>query len=135
MQPTKPFNEEERRILRELVFYHYNFFLDIVAKGRHLEREQLENNLAGGRIWTGAQAIERKLVDELGSMHTAVNKAIKLAKLKPNTGVITLRSSRRPIIPRVLKEVSLIEYFKSFQNLVDNQIWMIELGIPSFNLL
>ncbi len=131
LQPTKPLTDEERLILRKLVFYHYDHFLDIVAEGRKLDREYLETNLAGGRIWTGAQALERKLVDQIGNMQTALNKAKKLAKLKPNSGVITLRSYRRSTIPKV----SLLEYLKFFQSLTDNQMWMIELDIPSFSML
>ena len=61
----------------------YKGFVDIVAEGRqsHLTRQQILA-LADGRIFTGKEAYENKLVDALGYLEDAVNKAKELAQLE-----------------------------------------------------
>lgn len=130
MQPTKPLGDEERRVLTELVFYSYEHFLETVANSRKLDKEHLRENLAGGRVWTGAQAIEHKLIDEIGNLQTAVSKARELANLRPTTGVITVYPPRKPIAPLSFKETGLSEYVEYIQNLIKTQIWKIEPDIP-----
>jgi protease-4 len=58
--------------------YVYDLFLERVASGRALEKAQV-NEVGRGRVWTGAQAQERGLVDELGGFLTAINAAKKAA--------------------------------------------------------
>jgi ClpP class serine protease len=58
--------------------------------------------VAGGRVWTGSQALERKLVDELGGVNTAVRKARSLAGLKDTTPAREVRAPRRPVPPRAM---------------------------------
>jgi protease-4 len=57
----------------------YDDFVNQVAKGRGMTYEQAEP-LAHGRVWTGAQAKQRGLVDELGGL----DKAVELAKTAAN---------------------------------------------------
>ncbi len=75
-QPT----DEDRELLRRLVFESYDEFKQRVREGRDLSDEQLEP-LAGGRVWTGQEAQEHGLVDELGGLPTAIARARALAKL------------------------------------------------------
>lgn len=81
--PTRPITEEERRLLQEMVNDIYDQFIDVVAKGRaaKLSREQVIQ-LADGRIFTGRQALELGLVDELGNYYDAVRIAGQLAGIK-----------------------------------------------------
>ncbi|MFX1514512.1 MAG: signal peptide peptidase SppA, partial [Promethearchaeota archaeon] len=135
MQPTKPLNEEERRVLTELLFYHYDHILGVVANGRNLEKEYLANKLAGGRVWTGAQALEHGLIDELGNFYTALNKARKLSRLKPNSGVIALHPPKRTTVPFFFRGPELIDYMKFLQYLSKTQIWAIEPNLMEINPL
>lgn len=134
MAPTKPLGDEERRVLTELVFYTYEYFLESVAKSRKLDKEYLRENLAGGRVWTGAQAVENGLVDELGNLQTAVKKARELANLKPDSGIVSFQPSKKPLVPLSIKAPDLSEYAMIFQSLSNTQIWMIEPDIPVDNL-
>ena len=61
--------------MKEWMQVVYDDFVNAVAKGRKKTYEEIEP-LARGRVWTGAQAKERGLVDELGGL----DKAIELAK-------------------------------------------------------
>ncbi len=64
----------------------YSDFVERVAEGRDLSTEAVDE-VARGRIWTGADALERGLVDELGGFRTAVARAKVLAGLDEDTDV------------------------------------------------
>ncbi|MEA3442680.1 MAG: signal peptide peptidase SppA [Chloroflexota bacterium] len=69
---------EEREIMQEMVDVYYEQFVAVVAEGRGLSTEQVKN-LATGQIYTGVEAKELGLVDELGGVDTAINLATQLA--------------------------------------------------------
>jgi protease IV len=71
---TESFSPAELRRVTATMDYVYDQFLDRVASGRRLDKEQV-NAVGRGRVWTGAQAIENGLVDELGGFFTAINAA------------------------------------------------------------
>jgi protease-4 len=64
----------------------YEDFTGKVAAGRNLSAEEVEE-VARGRVWTGADALERGLVDQLGGFWTAVESAKDLAGIDPETEV------------------------------------------------
>jgi protease IV len=94
----KPFTHEEREILNAQVDRAYSIFVDIVAKGRKMTAEEV-HPIAAGRVWTGRQAFERNLVDELGGFDAAVRKARTLAGLPDNAPVREVRAPKRMIPP------------------------------------
>ncbi|TPX59789.1 hypothetical protein PhCBS80983_g02204 [Powellomyces hirtus] len=57
----------------------YENFIDVVAKGRRMPREQVEK-IAGGRVYTGEQALELGLIDELGGLERALQVAMEHAE-------------------------------------------------------
>ncbi len=71
---TRPATDEERAILQSVVDEAYGQFVDRVAEGRNMERETVMA-LADGRIYTGSQAKDKGLVDELGNLNVAVDLA------------------------------------------------------------
>ena len=64
----------------------YQLFLSRVAEGRNMEIEDVDA-VGQGRVWTGAQALEVGLVDELGGIHTAARRAKIAIGLDPETDV------------------------------------------------
>ena len=80
--PDKPYSEEERKLVYNSINSLYDVFLDHVSEFRKMEREQIEK-YCGGRIWSGRDALEIGLIDELGGIKNAINKAAELAKIKP----------------------------------------------------
>jgi protease-4 len=91
-----PFTEEEREAVRRHIGLGYAQFKARVADGRGLDVEVVEE-IARGRVWTGRQALERGLVDELGGFETALRRAKELAGLNPEQWFPILRMS----VPRV----------------------------------
>lgn len=71
-------NEEELRYLQAYVDRGYDTFLSIVAEGRGMTKEQV-NEIAQGRVWIATDALPIKLVDKIGSLNDAVKKAAELA--------------------------------------------------------
>ena len=78
---TRPFSERERFILQSGVDSTYLNFKRMVAAGRNMTVEQVEE-IAQGRIWIGAKAKEIGLVDEIGGIDEAIKGAVELSGLK-----------------------------------------------------
>ena len=77
---ARPFNEEEMAYLDRYIERGYQLFRKRVADGRKQSVDAIEQ-IAQGRVWLGQDALQNKLVDELGGLDVAVAKAAKLAKL------------------------------------------------------
>ncbi|BBZ10415.1 signal peptide peptidase SppA [Mycobacterium branderi] len=75
-----PFTPEQHAKVEAEADLFYADFVQRVAEARHLSTEAV-HEVARGRIWTGADAFERGLVDELGGLRTAVRRAKVLAGL------------------------------------------------------
>jgi protease-4 len=84
-----PFTDEQHAHIEAETDLFYADFIARVAEGRKLSVEQVDT-VARGRIWTGADALERGLVDELGGLRTAITRAKVLAGLDPETKVRVL---------------------------------------------
>jgi protease-4 len=84
--PDDPYTDSERERLQTSLDSIYEEFKSLVAEGRSLDPAVVEQ-LARGRIWTGAQALERGLVDALGGIHRALELARELAGIAPERGL------------------------------------------------
>ncbi len=72
---------EEGRIIQQGLDHGYEVFLKRVADGRGMTRDAV-NEVAQGRVWTGEKAKELGLVDELGGLDAAIEKAAALAEIE-----------------------------------------------------
>lgn len=84
LSPFREITLEEREMLQGVVDEMYERFLSVVAEGRNLSREELAK-VAGGRIFTGTQALANGLVDDIGYQDTAIEMARELADLEEAT--------------------------------------------------
>ncbi len=80
MQLGKPWSDEELAKLQVHVDATYDLFLNRVSQARDIPVEKLKS-LAGGRVWTGAQAKAHGLVDHLGGLHASLEAVRAKAKL------------------------------------------------------
>ncbi|MEG1580451.1 MAG: signal peptide peptidase SppA [Bacteroidaceae bacterium] len=78
---SRPLNREEQQMLQLYIERGYNLFLTRVATGRH-KSIAATNAVAQGRVWTGEQALKIGLVDALGGLPYAMERAAKLANVK-----------------------------------------------------
>jgi protease-4 len=77
---SRPWREDEKQLMQNQVNLWYDIFLTRCAEGRGMTKEQIDN-VGQGRVWTGEQALERGLVDEIGDLKHAVEVAAQLANL------------------------------------------------------
>jgi protease IV len=77
---ARPITPEERELVQNFIMKTYDKFLGIVAKERKLPAELLRNTIADGRILSGKEALENKLIDGVGELDDAFAKAKELAK-------------------------------------------------------
>ena len=78
--PIRPFSPEERAKIREQMQATYDAFVEKAAAGRNTTPEKIDA-IAQGRVWTGQQAKEIGLVDELGGLDRALALAKEQAKI------------------------------------------------------
>jgi protease IV len=84
---ARPMTVEERRVMQALLDDVHGQFIDAVAAGRKLSREEVVR-FADGRVFSGAQAKELRMVDALGGLEDAVQAAAKLAGIPGTPSVI-----------------------------------------------
>jgi protease-4 len=75
---ARPMTPEERELIQRFVMETYDKFLGIVSKERNLPADQLRNNIADGRILSGKEALNAKLIDGVGQIEDAYAKAKQL---------------------------------------------------------
>lgn len=85
--PLREMEKEERELLQTLIDDVNGQFIKAVAEGRNLKPQDVEK-MADGRIFTGAQAKELKLIDELGGLSDAIALSAELAGIEGEPEVI-----------------------------------------------
>ncbi len=104
--PERPFNESERQKLREQISSFYKGFVEKVAASRKMPVERVDQ-LARGRVWTGAQARHHGLVDALGGLDRAIALAKERAGISPETAVeVVTYPPRRTLAELLLEELT-----------------------------
>ncbi len=110
---TRAMSPSEKNIIQRSVNQIYSDFTTKVAAGRKLPINKVLN-IAGGRVWSGTDAISIGLVDSLGNLNDAINIAAKKANLK-NYRIVNLPEETNTI-EKILTGISgkiKIEYLKS----------------------
>ena len=99
----KEFSDAQREMIRGSIEHIYEQFIGRVAESRGKSRDEIDA-IGGGRVWTGAQALEHGLVDELGSLRRALDKACELANLPETSPAILVRDKGKPIGVQVAEQ-------------------------------
>lgn len=107
---SRPMREDEKILIQGYVERGYDTFLTRCADGRGMSKEAIDK-IGQGRVWTGQQALEIGLVDQLGGMDLAIETAAELADLSDYS--LTYVSSSK-------------DFFKDF---VEKQIGDIKLSV------
>ncbi len=98
----RSFNEKESAVLQTYINRGYALFTKRVAEGRGMTVEAVDS-IAQGRVWTGAQALDIKLVDKIGTLEDAIAEAAARAELKEYA--ITNAPAPAPWIEKLLDDV------------------------------
>src|SRR4029077_9122463 len=84
--PARPYSADELKKLQEQLQSFYDQFVEKVADSRHSTPEKIDA-LAQGRVWTGRQAKQNGLIDQLGGFDEAIAAAKQRAKIPADSGV------------------------------------------------
>jgi protease-4 len=103
--PISRFTQDERDKLREAITRIYDVFLQRVADARKKKVEEIDA-IGGGRVWTGAQALEHGLIDQLGGLYEGLAKARELAGLHAEAPARLFRvKGSKPLPAQVAEKV------------------------------
>lgn len=103
--PVRPMTEEDRALLQSLIDDVHNQFVDSIAAGRQLDVKKVRS-LADGRIFSGRQAQAIGLVDELGSLAAAIQRAGELGGIEGKPEVVYPPSDKPQLIDLLIQEAS-----------------------------
>lgn len=98
--PYREMSEPERKLLQAVIDDVHGQFIEAVAKGRSLPEADVRA-IADGRIFTGKQALQLKLVDQLGDLEDSIHAAAELAGIKGKPKLV--KKEKRP---------HFLDYFK-----------------------
>ncbi len=103
--PSAPFTNEQRLQMQQAIRHSYKQFVGRVAYSRKMKVDAVDA-AGGGRVWTGEQAIGLDLVDQLGGLYEAVEKARRLADLPDESPVAVFKSKGRPLAPQLAEQTN-----------------------------
>lgn len=101
----KPYSDDERGATMAGLQASYDRFIDRVAEARAMTPKAADD-LARGRVWSGARAIEVGLVDRYGGMHEAVDRAARMAELPGSRTTVTIRHYPAP--PTLIERIRAV---------------------------
>ncbi|MCS6900444.1 MAG: signal peptide peptidase SppA [Myxococcales bacterium] len=126
LRSTRPFSDAERVIFRAELERAYHRFLSLVADGRKRALAEIEP-LAGGRIWSGQDALARGLVDRIGGLEEALEEVRSRARLtREDAQPVLWRPSGRHALGRLLE---LLPVGASLQTVLDTVAPLPELAL------
>lgn len=122
--PEKPWSEKQRAKIRNSIDRIYSLFLERVADSRDMTMEAIDD-IGGGRVWTGRQALENRLIDEIGGLDQALDKARELAELRKDAGVRLFFPAKEPT-PPIAEPSAAIKYaYEGFRLLGDRAMCLL----------
>jgi len=118
--PLRPMTEEEEKLLQDMIMDTYEQFVEAVLKGRPVDEENVRPYL-DGRVLTGRQAYGLGLVDQLGNINDAIEKATELAGMTEVPDEIYEPERERPGLISILFGESAVRALVSLSNAVGDQ--------------
>ncbi len=108
-----PFNEAEKGQVGHYLKRTYDMFLERVSESRQFSLDEVDA-IGGGRVWTGKQALENGLVDELGGLDLGLDKIREMTGLSERTHV-QIYEPKKGYIPPVARGAWALRY--GFENI------------------
>jgi protease-4 len=115
--PMREATEKDRAYFQDIVDDSYEQFLDVVSTERKIDKEELRK-IASGRVYTGRQAKDIKLVDSLGTLEDAIRIAGVMAKIDGEPAIVREKGKR-----------NILDYF--IENMSGNQLKVLKEDIYS----
>jgi len=122
----REFTPEERKILKDQIKDIYEQFLQRVASARNISTEEA-NRLGRGRVWTGNQAKNLNLIDDLGGLDLAIDSAKQLAGISPKEEVeLVVWPKKRSFLDILMGRKAEITSFLTENELIAHLVHLIK---------
>ena len=107
---SRPLTDNERKYFQGLIDDMYVQFVEAVSSGRKLDLQEVRS-MADGRVFTGRDAKERKLIDEIGNFQDAVDLTAKLAGISGKPRLLRLNRQRVTLLDVLTTDLSRLGPF------------------------
>ena len=122
----RPYTDEEREMLKNLMEQFYDLFVERVSESRNLTKEEVLK-AAEGRVYTGQQALDVRLVDELGGLSHAIDVARDIANITEDPEIVVYLQKRSFLMSligeTIMKQLNL-------KNLISDEILQLRMAYP-----
>jgi protease IV len=108
--PTRALTENERKYFQGLIDDMYVQFVEAVSAGRKMDLQEVRT-MADGRVFTGRDAKQRKLIDEIGNFQDAVDLTAKLAGISGKPRLLRLNRQRVTLLDVLTTDLSRLVPF------------------------
>jgi protease-4 len=95
----------EQAYLQSLIDNMHGQFIQAVADGRKAKYEDIKG-IANGKVWTGQQALEMKLIDQVGDFQTAVEDTAKAVGIKGEPTLVRPEKDRKTLADLLFGDIS-----------------------------
>lgn len=130
--PLREMNDEEKRLLQGLIDDIHQQFVAVVAENRKLSINDV-NDIADGRIFSGAQAQKIRLVDKLGNLQDAIELASELAGIEGKPNVVYSRSRKSSLLDIIFGK-AMDSILNRSQQALFNPLYLFKLqGVANLN--
>jgi len=130
--PLREMNDEEKRLLQGLINDIHQQFVAVVAENRKLNINDV-NDIADGRIFSGAQAQKASLVDKLGNLEDAIELASELAGIEGKPNVVYSRRRKSSLLDLIFGK-TMDSFLNRSQQTLFNPLYLFKLkGIVNLN--
>ena len=137
--PFRPLTEDEKEVIRHGVEKMYDSFVAEVSAGRNMTESEVDA-IGGGRVWSGANALENGLIDMYGGLHDAIKVAADMAGLEKyrvqslprleDPLEVFLRQMTQNTRSRMVQK-ELGEYYRYFESIIEiESLFGIQARIP-----
>ena len=114
IDPYRSINPILARAIQSEIEYGYQRFIELVAEGRNMTPEEVDS-IAQGRVWAGEKALQIGLIDNIGNLDAAIERAAELSELKDYK--ITY-----PSLSTDWKDQLINQFFSKITSIFTNQI-------------
>jgi protease IV len=117
--PARDLTPAEQAYMQELIENMFGQFVKAVADGRSLKYDDVKS-LANGKVWTGQQALDLKLIDSVGDFQSAVDDTAKSVGIRGEPTLVRPEKDRRTLLDLLLGDVS--QYLPTREKLMEQQV-------------
>ncbi len=117
--PARDLTPSEQAYMQGLIDNMFGQFIKAVADGRGMKYEEVKS-IANGKVWTGQQALDMKLIDSVGDFQTVVADTAKMVGIKGEPTLVRPEKDRRTLMDLLLGDVS--QYIPSREKLMEQHV-------------